>query len=65
MLHGVSYKKGCYIGQERNSFTHYRGIIRKRCMPFRLSPGGCEVTGRPSALSAIEVKTLEGPETGE
>jgi len=35
-LHGVSYKKGCYIGQERNSFTHYRGIIRKRVMPIRL-----------------------------
>jgi len=34
VLNGVSYKKGCYIGQERNSFTHYRGVIRKRCAPF-------------------------------
>lgn len=39
MLHGVSYKKGCYIGQERNSFTHYRGIIRKRAMPFTYEGG--------------------------
>ncbi len=28
-LQGVSYTKGCYVGQERNSFTHYRGVIRK------------------------------------
>lgn len=21
---GISYTKGCYIGQERNSYTHYR-----------------------------------------
>jgi hypothetical protein len=23
-LSGISYTKGCYIGQERNSYTHYR-----------------------------------------
>jgi hypothetical protein len=39
VLHGVSYTKGCYIGQERNSFTHYRGIIRKRLMPAALRGG--------------------------
>ncbi|GLC72628.1 hypothetical protein PLESTF_001272000 [Pleodorina starrii] len=36
VLNGVSYTKGCYVGQERNSFTHYRGVIRKRLMPVRL-----------------------------
>jgi folate-binding protein YgfZ len=35
-LSGISYTKGCYIGQERNSYTHYRGIIRRRLMPVRL-----------------------------
>ena len=35
-LSGISYSKGCYIGQERNSYTHYRGIIRRRLMPVRL-----------------------------
>ncbi|KXZ46958.1 hypothetical protein GPECTOR_39g452 [Gonium pectorale] len=38
VLNGVSYTKGCYVGQERNSFTHYRGVIRKRLMPVRLEP---------------------------
>lgn len=37
-LAGISYSKGCYIGQERNSYTHYRGIIRRRLMPVAL-PG--------------------------
>ena len=35
-LGGVSYTKGCYIGQERNSYTHFRGIVRRRVMPVRL-----------------------------
>lgn len=38
-LHGVSYTKGCYIGQERNSFTHYRGVIRRRLLPLRVEGG--------------------------
>eukprot|EP00878_Enallax_costatus_P023839 GHUV01025393.1.p1 GENE.GHUV01025393.1~~GHUV01025393.1.p1 ORF type:complete len:174 (+),score=24.20 GHUV01025393.1:271-792(+) len=37
-LKGISYTKGCYIGQERNSYTHYRGIIRKRMIPVEI-PG--------------------------
>lgn len=43
-LNGVSYKKGCYVGQERVSFSHYRGVTRRRCMPFTVTSGsgGCE-----------------------
>ncbi len=40
VLNGVSYTKGCYIGQERNSFTHYRGVLRKRLMPVRVVGAG-------------------------
>lgn len=36
VLHGVSYDKGCYIGQERTSFSHFRGVIRSRAMPARM-----------------------------
>lgn len=37
-LHGISFNKGCYIGQELMARTHYQGQIRKRIMPFRTTP---------------------------
>ena len=35
-LNGVSYTKGCYVGQELIARTHNRGVIRKRLMPFTI-----------------------------
>ncbi|ELR18812.1 glycine cleavage Tprotein (aminomethyl transferase) domain containing protein [Acanthamoeba castellanii str. Neff] len=32
-LNGVSYDKGCYLGQELTSRVHHTGVIRKRLMP--------------------------------
>lgn len=34
-LHGVSFHKGCYIGQELTARTHHTGVIRKRILPIR------------------------------
>jgi folate-binding protein YgfZ len=45
-LAGVSFTKGCYIGQELTSRTHFRGVIRKRVMPFHM------VTEPPASPSA-------------
>ncbi|XP_015109226.1 uncharacterized protein LOC107036031 [Diachasma alloeum] len=41
-LHGVSFHKGCYIGQELTARTHHTGVVRKRLMPlvFDDVPGG-------------------------
>jgi folate-binding protein YgfZ len=36
-MHGVSFQKGCYIGQELTARTHHTGVIRKRIMPLKLS----------------------------
>ncbi|KAK9873986.1 hypothetical protein WA026_002334 [Henosepilachna vigintioctopunctata] len=33
-LHGVSFHKGCYIGQELTARTHHTGVTRKRLMPI-------------------------------
>lgn len=33
-LHGVSFHKGCYLGQELTARTHHTGVVRKRIMPF-------------------------------
>ncbi|CAL8090604.1 unnamed protein product [Orchesella dallaii] len=38
-LHGISFQKGCYIGQELTARTHHTGVVRKRIMPFGLQDG--------------------------
>ena len=41
-LHGVSFHKGCYIGQELTARVHHTGVVRKRIMPVRISGGGAK-----------------------
>ncbi|XP_034663647.1 putative transferase CAF17, mitochondrial [Drosophila subobscura] len=36
-LNGVSFNKGCYVGQELTARIHHSGVIRKRYMPIRLT----------------------------
>ncbi|XP_063704509.1 putative transferase CAF17 homolog, mitochondrial [Culicoides brevitarsis] len=33
-LNGVSFHKGCYVGQELTARTHHTGVVRKRLMPL-------------------------------
>ncbi|KAM3927810.1 putative transferase CAF17, mitochondrial isoform 1-T1 [Leptodactylus fuscus] len=58
-MNGVSFSKGCYIGQELTARTHHTGIIRKRLVPVRLS----------SSLSAdcagMEITTASGKSAGK
>ncbi|XP_047994730.1 putative transferase CAF17 homolog, mitochondrial [Leguminivora glycinivorella] len=36
-LHGVSFHKGCYIGQELTARVHHTGVVRKRIMPLKIT----------------------------
>ena len=37
LLHGVSFDKGCYMGQELTARTHYRALVKKRLLPLRFA----------------------------
>jgi len=36
-LNGVDFKKGCYVGQEMTARMTYRGSLKKRLLPVRVS----------------------------
>lgn len=38
-LHGIDFDKGCYLGQELNVRTKFRGKVRKRLLPLVLRQG--------------------------
>ncbi|XP_022079198.1 putative transferase CAF17 homolog, mitochondrial isoform X2 [Acanthaster planci] len=35
-MNGVSFSKGCYLGQELTARTHHTGVTRKRIMPIQI-----------------------------
>ncbi|XP_067824171.1 putative transferase CAF17 homolog, mitochondrial [Heptranchias perlo] len=66
-MNGISFTKGCYIGQELTARTHYTGVIRKRLMPIQLDnplpPGSIPEKVQivtESGKSAGRVKNYEG-----
>jgi folate-binding protein YgfZ len=52
-LHGVDFKKGCYIGQELTARTHYRALIKKRLMPVHIE-GHTPAPGTPLTVDGVE-----------
>ncbi|XP_050079779.1 putative transferase CAF17 homolog, mitochondrial [Anopheles maculipalpis] len=65
LLHGVSFHKGCYIGQELTARTYHTGVIRKRLMPlvFEIAPN---LSGAdPETLRDAEIKNGEGAVVGK
>ncbi|MBI5165509.1 MAG: folate-binding protein YgfZ [Magnetospirillum sp.] len=52
-LGGVSFTKGCYLGQELTSRTKHRGLVRKRLMPVTID-GPLPASGTPVMLGEAE-----------
>lgn len=48
LVHGISFKKGCYTGQEIVARTHYKGQLKKH-----MYRAACETDSPPSPGSAI------------
>lgn len=38
-LNGISFTKGCYIGQELTARTYHTGVVRKRLLPIAFEDG--------------------------
>ncbi len=45
-LHGVSFTKGCFVGQELTARTKHRGLVKKRLLPVRVD-GPLPAPGTP------------------
>ncbi|XP_058057974.1 putative transferase CAF17 homolog, mitochondrial [Anopheles bellator] len=65
-LHGVSFHKGCYIGQELTARTYHTGVIRKRLMPVQFTDGLQALEGiPPEVLREAEIKNEDGAVVGK
>ncbi|HTR16113.1 MAG TPA: folate-binding protein [Acetobacteraceae bacterium] len=56
-LHGISWTKGCYMGQELTARTRYRGLIKRRLVPV-IAEGALPPPGTPVLLEGREVGTV-------
>ena len=56
-LHGVSWSKGCYMGQELTARTKYRGLIKRRLLPVTID-GPLPPSGTPVLRDGAEVGTM-------
>ena len=56
-LGGVSWTKGCYMGQELTARTKHRGLLKRRLVPVS-SPVALPPPGTPVLSNGVEVGTL-------
>ena len=61
LLNYISFTKGCYVGQELVSRTKFRGLLRKRVLPYivlsHVDSKGCDGASRGN--EEIEIKIPE------
>jgi tRNA-modifying protein YgfZ len=56
-LHGVSWSKGCYMGQELTARTKYRGLVKRRLVPVVIN-GEVPAPGTAITHEGREVGTM-------
>src|SRR5918995_340909 len=62
-LHGVDFKKGCFVGQELTARMKYRGLVRKRLMPVAFE-GPAPVPGTPIRLDGKDAGEMRSGQDG-
>ena len=56
-LNGVSWSKGCYMGQELTARTKYRGLVKRRLLPVEID-GPLPPPGSPVLRDGAEVGSM-------
>ena len=56
-LNGVSWTKGCYMGQELTARTKYRGLVKRRLVPVSVM-GSLPAPGTPAHQDGKDVGTM-------
>ncbi|CEG42015.1 transferase caf17 mitochondrial-like [Plasmopara halstedii] len=59
LMQGVSFQKGCYVGQELTARTQFKGNVRKRLVPVALIPSDQHDVVK--ALSQLNFKSFDAP----
>ena len=62
-LHGVDFKKGCFVGQELTARMKYRGLVRKRLMPVTFE-GPPPAPGTPIRLDGKDAGEMRSAHDG-
>ena len=62
-LNGVSWTKGCYLGQELTARTKYRGLLKRRLVPVT-ADGELPAPGTPVHRDGVEVGTMRSGRDG-
>ncbi len=62
-LGGVSWTKGCYMGQELTARTKYRGLVKRRLVPVAVE-GAMPAPGTPVMRGGAEVGTMRSGRDG-
>jgi len=62
-LGGVSWTKGCYMGQELTARTKYRGLLKRRIVPVTVE-GGLPPPGTPVLRDGQEVGEMRSARAG-
>jgi folate-binding protein YgfZ len=62
-LQGVSWSKGCYMGQELTARTRYRGLLKRRLFPVEVE-GPLPAPGTPATRDGAEIGEMRSGRGG-
>lgn len=63
-LNGISWDKGCYMGQELTARTKYRGLVKRRIVPVQVE-GDMPAPGTPVLQGDVRVGEMRSGKGGK